>query len=104
MNKPNSRVMRSLIVYILLALAGNAYAVEEGIVKNPDGDYVITFRSGPGQMIQWLWEPTTKIDPSVTWRIKQTEKTESLSYRYTFISGRTSKQNLDAGSLTASSV
>ncbi len=89
-------------IYFLL-VAASAVAFEEGIVKNTDGDYIITFFSESGHWIQWQWEPATKIDPSVTWGIKQSSKSDSLAYSFTVANGVTSKQKLDLVRMIVSS-
>ena len=71
-----------------------AFALEEGIVKNANGDYIITFRSESGQMIQWLWEPATKIDPMVSSKFRRRSKPESLVYSYKITNGKKSAQDL----------
>ncbi len=100
---------RWLVALLFLAASAIAVAEEDSIVVNPDGDYVITYKSfmGAGDANGWVrvvWVPSTKIDPTVTWDIKQNTKSGTLVYSYTFANGASSRQDLEGGRLIASSI
>jgi hypothetical protein len=88
---------------VLLAVSVVALAEEDSIVKDANGDYVVTYRSYGGRMVRVVWVPSTKIDPATKWDVSDSQP-DLLAYRYKFKNGRTSKQALNGGRLIASNV
>ncbi len=87
--------LNMMVLFALLgASTGLAYA-SDGIVKDADGNYIITYSERLSRgTFHMLFIPATKIDPSVrsSWRLED----NIINYRYRIHNGGSAKQYLDA--------
>lgn len=93
MKKYTSKLTQ-LVLFSLLSVA-SVLAYADGIVKNADGDYIITYSDRISRgTFHMLFIPATKIDPTVrsSWKLED----NTIDYRYRIRNGSLSKQYLNA--------
>ncbi len=94
MKKYTWKLNKMVLFALLGAASGLAYA-SDGIVKDADGNYVITYSERLSRgTFHMLFIPATKIAPSVrsSWRLED----NIINYRYRIHNGGSAKQYLDA--------
>lgn len=68
---------------------------QEGIVLHPEtGNYIITYKTDGNSFSQIVFEPATKIAPTIVSTFRASEKDRTIQYRYALRSGRESKQEI----------
>ncbi len=78
---------------------------QEGIVRNPDtGDYVITYKNDAGSFSEIIYEPSTKIEPSLKSKFKHKKESHLISYSYKLKNSSHSKQPIDDMGTIVSSI
>lgn len=105
-----NKIFLKITFAITLIVFGTASGDDESIVMNPNGDYVITYKSltgagDSGNIVRVVWVPRTKIDPKVHAMFKSNNATSGdITYSYKIKNGKSSRQFLEGGRLLASSL
>ncbi len=68
---------------------------QEGIVFDPNtGNYVITYKLDDGIFASIVFEPATKIVPTLSSKFEESRESGAIRYRYALSNGRESKQGI----------
>jgi hypothetical protein len=102
------RILRTTLCWLMscvcLAATYNAFAEQDSIVINANGDYVITYKSYAGWQ-KVVYVPSTKINPEVNWAVHHREPNlDKFGYRYSVRNGRDSRQFITVVRLSVSNV
>lgn len=102
--KNTRSIVQGFMLCVCLAASFAVAAEQESIVVDSNDDYVITYKSYLGwQKVTWV--PATKINPTVRGVVRPvTGKPDNLSYNYTVLNGKDSRQFLVGLNLLASNV
>ncbi len=78
---------------------------QEGIVLDPNtGNYLITYKIDDGIFASIVFEPATKIAPTLRWKFEDLKENGVIRYRYALGNGRESKQGIDMFRMVVSNV
>src|SRR6266700_4131672 len=78
---------------------------QEGIVLDRNtGNYVITYKIDDGIFASIVFEPATKITPTLSWKFEDLKENGVIRYRYALGNGRESKQGIDMFRMVVSNV
>ncbi len=78
---------------------------QEGIVLDRNtGNYVITYKIDDGIFASIVFEPATKITPTLSWKFEDLKENGVIRYRYALGNGRESKQGIDMFRMVVSGV
>src|SRR6266699_4653463 len=68
---------------------------QEGIVLDANtGNYIITYKGSDGYFSSIVFEPATKIAPTLSWKFEDLKENAVIRYRYALSNGRESKQGI----------
>ncbi len=78
---------------------------QEGVVFDvKSGNYFVTYKDSYGEYNEIIFEPATKIDPTLKSKFKQIDARGAIVYDYKLKNGNQSKQNIDMFLVHVSSV
>lgn len=77
---------------------------QEGVVLDPTtGNYIITYKGDHDLFYSIVFEPSTKVNPTIRSFFKYSQNDQVIAYRYGIHIAKTSKQGLDGFTTSASS-